>query len=122
MNRRASLCVLALGIPAVVASCTKKPSGPTREEVLLALQQEAQSLKADGEKMDPALQVTNTWTVSSVDVQEQPGNKAEPFRGIVKYDVETRTREWDGTVLADKKQKSFNYAYLNATRKWVMRP
>jgi hypothetical protein len=114
--------VLALGLPAVVASCSQKPAGPTREDVLQALQQEAQVMKSEGEKMDPRLQVTNTWTIAGVDVQEQAGNKAEPFRGTINFEVETRTKEWDGTVLADKKQKSFNYAYQAATRKWMMRP
>ena len=121
MKLHTSLCVLALGLVSI-PSCSTKPSGPTREEVLPALQQEAQLMKTDGEKMDPKLQVTNTWTVAGVDVQEQAGNKAEPFRGTIRFDVETRTKEWDGTVLADKKQKSFNYAYQAATKKWVMRP
>ena len=119
MKLHASLCVLAL---ATAVACSGKPSGPTREEVLPALQQEAQLMKTDGEKMDPKLQVTNTWTITGVEVQEQADNKREPFRGTIKFDVETRTKEWDGTVLADKKQKSFNYAYQAATKKWVMRP
>ena len=121
MKLHHSLCVLALGLASITA-CSKKPSGPTREEVLPALQQEAQSLKTDGEKMDPKLQVTNIWTIAGVDVQEQAGNKSEPFRGVIKFDVETRTKEWDGTVLSDKKQKSFNYAYQAAVKQWVMRP
>lgn len=120
MKRSTSLSVLALAL--AVVSCSKKPSGPTREEVLTALQQEATSLKTDGEKIDPKLQVTNTWTVLGVDVQEQAGNAAEPFGGTIKVEVETRTREWDGTVLADKKQKSFGYGYKAAIKKWVMRP
>jgi hypothetical protein len=122
MNKRTSLRVLALGLPVLAASCSQKPAGPAREDVLQALQQEAQIMKSEGEKMDPKLQVTNTWTIAGVDVQEQAGNKAEPFRGTIRFDVETRTKEWDGTVLADKKQKSFNYAYQAATRKWMMRP
>lgn len=120
MRLRPSLSVLALAL--AVLSCAKKPSGPTREEVLPALQQEAQVMKKEAEKMDPALQVTNVWTIANVDVQEQAGNKAEPFKGTIRFDVETRTKEWDGTVLADKKQKSFNYAYVAATKKWMMRP
>jgi hypothetical protein len=121
MKTRSSLYLLALGLASIPA-CSSKPAGPTREEVLPALQQEAQSMKTDGEKMDPKLQVTNTWIIAGVDVQEQADNKAEPFRGTIKFDVETRTKEWDGTVLADKKQKSFNYAYQAANKKWVMRP
>jgi uncharacterized protein (DUF2147 family) len=121
MKLRHSLYVLALAL-ATVPSCSSKPKGPTREEVLPGLQQEAQVMKTEGEKMDPKLQVTNTWTITSVDVQEQAGNKAEPFRGTIKFDVETRTKEWDGTVLADKKQKTFNYAYQSSTKKWLMRP
>ena len=118
--RLASLAVLVLALAA--SACEKKPVGPTREEVLPALQQEAQVWKTEGEKMDPKLQVTNVWTIASVDVQEQPGNKAEPFKGTIKFDIETRTKEWDGTVLADKKQKSFNYGYAAATKKWMMKP
>lgn len=111
-----------LALALALASCSRKPAGPTREEVLPALQQEAQIMKSEGEKMDPKLQVTNTWTITGVEVQEQPENKVEPYRGTIKFDVETRTKEWDGTVLADKKQKSFNYAYQAKTKKWMMRP
>lgn len=120
MKLLSSLSVLALAL--ALSSCAKKPSGPTREEVLPALQAEAQVMKTEAEKMDPALQVTNTWTIAGVDVQEQAGNVAEPFKGTIRFDLETRTKEWDGTVLADKKQKSFNYAYVAATKKWMMRP
>ncbi len=112
----------ALAVTLALLSCSKKPSGPTREEVLPALQQEAQTMKTEAEKMDPKLQVTNTWTIAGVEVQEQAGNKAEPFKGTIRFDIETRTKEWDGTVLADKKQKSFNYAYVAKTKKWMMRP
>jgi hypothetical protein len=120
MKATRSLPVLALAL--AVVSCTTKPKGPTREEVLPALQQEAQTMKTEAEKMDPKLQVTSTWTISGVEVQEQAGNKVEPFKGAIKFDIETRTKEWDGTVLADKKQKSFNYAYVAKTKKWMMRP
>lgn len=120
MKLRASLAVLALGLS--LASCSKKPSGPSREEVLPALQQEAQVMKTEAEKMDPKLQVTSVWTIAGVDVQEQAGNKAEPYKGTIRFDIATQTKEWDGTVLNDKKQKSFNYAYVAATKKWMMRP
>jgi hypothetical protein len=120
MKLRESLSLLVLVLAA--AACSKKPSGPTREEVLPALQQEAQTMKTEAEKMDPKLQVTNTWTIAGVEVQEQADNKAEPFKGTIKFDIETRTKEWDGTVLSDRKQKSFNYAYVSKTKKWMMRP
>ena len=120
MKLRSSLSVLAVALS--LAACSSKPSGPTREEVLPALQQEAQVMKVEAEKIDPKLQVTSTWTIAGVDVQEQAGNKTEPFKGTIRFDIATQTKEWDGTVLNDRKQKSFNYAYVAATKKWMMRP
>jgi hypothetical protein len=120
MKLRSSLSVFALVVS--LAACSRKPSGPTKEEVLPALQQEAQVMKTEAEKMDPKLQVTSTWTIAGVDVTEQAGNQAEPYKGTIRFDIATQTKEWDGTVLNDRKQKSFNYAYVSATKKWMMRP
>jgi hypothetical protein len=119
MNRRSLLLMLPV---AALAACATTPKGPTKDEVAAGLRAEAEIMKRDGEKMDPALQVTNTWNIGAIDIQEQPDNKAEPFRGTVAFEVATVTKEWDGTALSDKKQKTFRYAYVAATKKWVMRP
>jgi hypothetical protein len=119
MNRRSLLLMLPA---AALAACATKPKGPTKEEVAPGLRAEAEIMKREGEKMDPALQVTNTWNIGAIDIQEQPANKAEPFRGTVDFEIASVTKEWDGTAVSDKKQKQFRYAYVAATKKWVMRP
>ncbi len=111
----------ALAVVLAAVGCGRgKDPALAREAVLAALQQEAQSLKTDGEKLDPRLGVTATWIVKSVDVQEQ-ADKTHPWRGAVHFHIESKTKEWDGSVLPHAFDKTFNYQYDVATRRWLMR-
>ncbi|HEY7410674.1 MAG TPA: hypothetical protein VII13_08040 [Vicinamibacteria bacterium] len=120
-NRRPLVTGLA-ALALAVAGCAKKPDPSlSREAVTAALNAEAQSLKADGEKMDPRLGVSAVWNVQSVDVQEQPGNAAQPWRGTIKFKIDSKTKEWDGSFIKHDFEKSFNYAYDAAAKRWLMR-
>ena len=110
MNRRSLLLMLPA---AALAACATKPKGPTKEEVAAGLRAEAEIMKREGEKMDPALQVTNTWNIGAIDIQEQPDNKAEPFRGTVNFEIASVTKEWDGTAVSTTRSRS-----SSATRTW----
>ena len=119
--RLPSALVLVVAALVGVACGEKGPARPTREVVLPLLQQEAASIKADGEKVNPALGVKSTWNIEAVDVQEQPENKDQPWHGTIRFKIETKMRDADGTETNDRLDKRFNYAYDLATGKWRMR-
>ncbi len=96
-----------------------------REAVLPLLQKEAESLKADAEKPDPKLAplgVKTTWTITSVEVQEQAGNKSQPYQGTIRFRIDSEMREFDGTPLKQTLEKKFDYGYDATAKKWQFKP
>lgn len=111
----ASLAVLA----ALGLSCSGgKSGGASKEEMLASLRQEAQSLKTNGEKVDPKLPVQSTWTLVDAQIKDQPDNIVFPYKGTVRFKIETRTRDVDGSVASDAFEKSFDYMYDPKLKKW----
>lgn len=104
-----------------LAACGGGPKAPPREAVLEALQKEAATMKADGEKPNPTLGVESTWVIEAVDVQEDAKNAAQPWRGVVKFKIVSKMREPDGKVIEDVLLKSFDYGYDVAAARWQMR-
>jgi hypothetical protein len=89
------------------------------------LQKEAETMKAAAEKPDPKfapLGVKSTWTVAAVEVQEQAGNKSQPFRGTIRFRIESEMKEFDGTPLKQTLDKKFDYVYDVAAKKWQLKP
>jgi hypothetical protein len=113
--------VVVLAALVGVACGEKAPDRPAREVVLPLLQKEAASMKADGERVNPAFGVQSTWNVESVEVQEQAGNKAQPWRGTIRFRIESKMRDADGTETNDRLDKRFEYSYDMVTGKWRMR-
>ena len=63
-----SVCVCL----ALFSSCgEKKKEPPPRDVVEKLLQEEAQSMKRDGEQVNPSLEVKVTWDIVSVEVKEK---------------------------------------------------
>jgi hypothetical protein len=91
-----------------------------REAVLPLLQQEAQSLKRDGEKVDPKLPVRTTWNIEAVEVKEQPDNADNPWTGTIHFKIESRMQEVDGTTLTQNFDKRFEYVYSAALKRWII--
>jgi hypothetical protein len=114
--------VLALVLPLALAACggMMKPKH-TKESVQPLLQKEAESMKADGEKMPDNMGVKAIWHIEGIDIREQPGNDKQPFAGTVRFRIESRTNDFDGPR-STSFQKSFNYAFDAATAKWQMKP
>jgi hypothetical protein len=115
MKRRAPLlaaCALA------AAACGVVKSRPSAEAVRPGLQKEAEAFKADAEKM-PALGLKTTWKIASVEVQEQADNDDRPFRGVVRFRIETEKQEPDGVVRSEAIEKTFNYVYDATAGKWT---
>jgi len=115
MQLAAAAFLLAAGL-----ACSLKPKGPSREMVLPLLQQEAQSLKADGEKANPELGVKATWAIKSVEAREQPANESQPWAGTIQFNITSEMRDVDGTPLVQKFDKRFEYVWSTAMNRWII--
>ena len=108
---------VAVGLLATAACGSSGPKAPSRETVLGLLQEEAASMKKDGEKVDPSFGVTATWNIESVVVTERAGDKDKPWAGTVKFRIEARTRD-AGESHNDRIDKTFSYVFDLASGKW----
>jgi len=114
-----TLAVVAL---ALLSSACLKSLDPRlrREAVLPLLQKAAESLRRDGEKVDPALGVRSTWNIEAVEVKEQPGNDTSPWAGTIRFKIESRMQEVDGSVATQSFEKRFEYVYNSTLRRWII--
>lgn len=120
MSRHALHAVLAAS--AVALCCGRVvQKGPTKDAVTVLLQNEAAAMKRDGEKLDPNLGVKATWTIHAVEVQEQTGNDTQPFKGMVRFRINSLTEEPTGPVETNF-ERTFNYAYDAKLGKWLFKP
>ncbi|MFQ5790315.1 MAG: hypothetical protein ACE5JI_07520 [Acidobacteriota bacterium] len=111
-----------MGITIFAVSCSepvKQP--PPRETVLKLLQEEAQSLKREGEDISPSLGVTVNWEIEAVEVHGQPESEAEPWTGVIRFHIESRMPEPDGTVAVEEFDKNFEYGWDMSTDRWLLR-
>ncbi len=97
----------------------KAPGGPTREVVTASLQQEADSLKSSGEKLDPVLRVKATWTVEGLDVSERPNDPDRPWAGTIRFKIKSETKDTDSKVVTDEFARSFDYLYTTSVNRWI---
>jgi len=114
---------VVLSAVAVGASCSIFKGGagkPSREAAQAALQTEAEGLKKDGEKPIPGMGVKSIWTIESIDIQEQPKDENRPWRGTVRYRIDSAMREPDGTISKDSIKKTFNYVYDAPLKRWLV--
>jgi hypothetical protein len=110
--------VLALPLAGLLA-CSPKGTGLSKETLLPLLQKEADSLKTDGEKVDPVLGVQSVWTIEGVDLKEQKGNETNPWLGVVRFHIVSRTKDFDGSTVNDESRKQFEYTWNTTLNKWV---
>jgi hypothetical protein len=116
------LCVVLAAAAVVPLSCNRAEKKAADKAAATALlQNEAAAMKRDGEKLDPSLGVKATWTIHSVQVQEQPGNDARPFTGVVVFRINSRVDEPMGPVESNF-EKTFRYAYDAKMGKWLFQP
>jgi hypothetical protein len=121
MKQPVTKLTLAVAAFALLSSACLKSLDPRlrREAVLPLLQQEAESLKRDGEKVDPNLGVRSTWNIEAVEVKEQPGND-NPWAGTIRFKIESRMREVDGSIVTQSFEKRFEYVYNGTLRRWII--
>ncbi len=117
--RLRSLGLVAIAVAVALSGCSSKPKGPDRDALVAQLQQEAAALKAENENQDTSLGVRATWTVASVDVVEQPGNAAAPWRGTIRFKIKSETDDVDGKVEEDEFEKEFAYVFNPTIQTWV---
>jgi hypothetical protein len=117
--KRARLGTVLAVFAALGLSCSSKQrEADTKEKLLAELRLEAQALKVEGEKVNPKLPVKSTWTLVDSQIKDQPDNIVFPYKGTVRFKIETRTRDVDGSVAADSFEKSFDYMYDPKAKKW----
>ena len=118
-------CVLAavLGAAAIAGACkAKPPAGPSREQLTVLLQQEAQALKATGEQLDPVLRVKATWALAELAVSERRGDAERPFAGVIRFHIRAETKDTDGAVQVDEMDKRFDYLWNAGLQRWLIQP
>lgn len=121
MQRSGRLGLLALAATLLaLPGCGRKGSaGPGREVVTPLLQQEAEALKRDGEKLDPILRVKATWTIEGLDVTERPDDADHPWAGTIRFKIRSEMRDVDGSVSVDEFARRFDYVYTASLQRWV---
>jgi hypothetical protein len=112
--------LLALAMLASGAGCSRPGADvPGREVVTPLLQQEAEALKRENEKLDPVLRVKATWTIAGVDVTERPGDADRPWAGTIRFKIRSETKDEGGRVTVDEFERRFDYVYAASVNRWI---
>lgn len=110
--------VLALAVAALGCGA-RGPARPTREAVTASLQQIANTLKSDGEKLDPMLRQKATWTIEGLDITERPNDPVNPWAGTIRFKIRSDTKDTDDKVETVEFEKRFDYLYSTTINGWV---
>jgi predicted small lipoprotein YifL len=115
----AGLVILAAALTGLAGCGRKGPEVPGREAVTSLLQQEANALKRDGEKLDPILRVKATWAVAGIDVTERANDPDRPWAGTIRFRIKSETKDTDGAVIVDEFDRRFDYVYTASLQRWI---
>jgi hypothetical protein len=115
-----SVLVIILAVHALGACSGKGKDAPPREEIEALLKQEAESMKQEGEQVDPSLGVKITWEIQSIEVREQPENELYPWVGTIRYVIKSEAKEYDGSTETEQFDKAFDYVWDLATDRWIV--
>jgi predicted small lipoprotein YifL len=115
----AGIVILAAALVGVAACGPKAPDLPGREAVTPLLQQEADTLKRDGEKLDPILRVKATWTIEGIDVTERPNDADRPWAGTIRFRIQSVMRDEQGVVTTDEFVRRFDYVFSATLGRWI---
>jgi len=121
MRHGAGVGGLILGAALAVATGCWGRGGQTsgRDVVTPLLQQEAEALKRDGERLDPVLRVKATWTIAGIDVTERPGDPDQPWTGAIRFRIRSEMRDEQGVATADEFDRRFDYVYNASLKRWI---
>ena len=120
--RHLTRVAIVVSAVAVLSACSvfKSINRPSKETVQAALQADAEVLKKEGEKPIPGMGVRSVWTIEGIDLQEQPKDDTRPWKGTVRFRIDTAMREPDGTISRDSIKKKFDYVYDAPMKKWLV--
>jgi hypothetical protein len=120
MGREGAAFGSLLAAVLVAAACGPRgPKAPGREAVAPLLQQEADALKRDGEKIDPIMRVRATWTVEGIDIKERKDDPDKPWAGTIRFRIRSETTDERGATDAQEFEKRFDYVYNTTLGRWV---
>lgn len=119
-NKTLYVLVICCAVCTLSACSSIVKSAPSREEVEPLLRQEADSMKREGEQVDPSLGVKITWEIQAVEVREQPEDDAYPWAGNIRYLIKSEASEYDGSTEIDQFEKVFDYVWDMATERWIV--
>jgi len=109
-------------LAALLGACGMVGDGaPSQEKVLSLLREEAQKMKADGEKLDPAFGVRANWEIEDLQVQKPSNSEGPPWRGTIRFKITSRVREPDGTTSTEEFEKNFEYVWDTDLDAWTVR-
>jgi hypothetical protein len=118
-SRRLRIRAVLAAALAALACGPSRPKAPGREVVTPLLRQEAEAMKREGEKMDPALRVKATWNIEGVDVVERPKDPDRPWAGTIRFKIRGETKDYDGSVTVDEFERRFDYVYSASLNRWI---
>jgi predicted small lipoprotein YifL len=118
-DRATGVVILAAALTALAACGRKGPDVPGREVVTPLLQQEADTIKRDGEKLDPILRVKATWTIEGIDVTERPNDADRPWAGTIRFRIQSVMRDEQGVVTTDEFERRFDYLFSAILGRWI---
>ncbi len=112
---------LCAGLALSLGGCrrVKQLAGPSHEKLVAMLQEEAAYLKKGGEDLDPSLGKV-TWTLEALDVKDRPGDPAYPWAGTIRFRIHQSSRDYDGNVTSETREKRFDYRFSSAVGKWII--
>jgi hypothetical protein len=120
MHDRAIVAASLLALALAAAGCgVTGPARPSKEAVTALLQQDANQLKTDGEKLDPIVGVTATWTIAGIDVTERPNDAEKPWAGTIRFKVRSDAKDTGGTVKTEEFEKNYEYIYSTTVNRWI---
>jgi hypothetical protein len=119
-QRTAGFVIGVAAALACVSACKPKaPDVPGREVVTPLLQREADSLKAENEKLDPILRVKATWTIEGLDITERPNDPDRPWAGAIRFKIQSVMRDEQGVVTTDVIERRFDYVFSATLGRWI---
>ena len=65
--------------------------------------------------------MSSAWNIEAVEVAEQPNDPASPWKGTIRFRIETRTKDFDGSTVKDQSQKRFEYLWSSALGRWIIK-
>ena len=118
MRHGAGALILAAALATSTGCGSRGPQAPSSEEAMRLLQQEADTLKRNGENLDPVLRVKATWEIAGIDLTKRPDDPDQPFAGTIRFKIKSEMRDEQG-IKMDQFDRRFDYLYNAVLKRWI---